>query len=83
MDLSLRGCRIFSSTAVLPGTTLQLQIHLSDDGPHLTVDQAIVRWCRDTHFGLEFATLRPDQWARLQLTVKELERQPYEQAGEA
>ncbi|MFO0768687.1 MAG: PilZ domain-containing protein [Nitrospiraceae bacterium] len=82
LDLSLRGCRIFSTTAVLPGTTLQLQVHLSENAPPLTIDQGIVRWCRDKHFGLEFSTLKPDEWARLQQTVKVLEQQPYEQGEE-
>ncbi len=78
VDLSHRGCRVFSSILVMPGTTLELRIHISDEEPPLKVDQGIVRWCREQHFGLEFVSLQPEEWARLQYTVKELERQPYE-----
>ncbi len=78
-DLSSRGCRIFSSTTVKPGATLELHIEVADSEPPLHVKQVVVRWCRDGHFGVEFLSLAPEDWARLQLTVKDLERQPYEQ----
>ena len=32
--------------------------------------------------GIEFVTLQPEEWARLQHTVTDLERQPYQQAKE-
>lgn len=77
LDLSFRGCRVFSVVQVQPGTTLELRIHTSDQEPPIVVDQAVVRWDRNRHFGLEFASLRPDEWARLQHTVKEIELHPY------
>ena len=77
-NLSSGGCRIFTSTPVKPGTALELRIEISDSEPPLQVEQAIVRWARDGNFGVEFLTLGPEDWARLRLTVKELERQPYE-----
>lgn len=78
VDLSIRGCRISSMVEVQPGTTLELRIYVSDQEPPISVDQAVVRWCRNTHFGLEFATLRPNEWARLQHTVKQIEMEPYQ-----
>jgi hypothetical protein len=77
-DLSIRGCRVFSMTEVKPGTTLELRVEVSDDEPPVQIKQAVVRWYRDSSFGLEFVSLTPDEWARLQHVVKELEMQPYQ-----
>jgi hypothetical protein len=78
VDLSLRGCRIDSPTPVQPGTSLQLRVQISGDEPVLTVQEAVVRWSRGPQFGLEFVTLAPEEWARIQHTVTDLERHPYE-----
>lgn len=78
VDLSIRGCRVFSMTEVKAGTTLQVRVQVSDDEPPIHIAQAVVRWCRANGFGLEFVALSPDEWARLQHVVKELERQPYQ-----
>ncbi len=80
LDLSVRGCRVSSSVEVLPGTALELKIHANDQGPPIHVDQAVVRWCRATQFGLEFMSLQPGDWARLQHLVKGLELEPYRRA---
>ncbi|TKS60366.1 MAG: PilZ domain-containing protein [Nitrospira sp.] len=77
-DLSIRGCRIYSHIDVKPGTALQLRIEVTDDEPPLQINQAIVRWYRDSSFGLEFVSLTADEWARLQHVVKELEMEPYQ-----
>ncbi len=77
-DLSIRGCRVFSSADVKPGTTLQVRVELSSRQPPIQVKQAVVRWRRDGSFGLEFVSLIPDEWARLQQVVKELELEPYQ-----
>lgn len=82
LDLSFRGCRVFSVVDVQPGTTLQLRIHTSDQEPPIVVDQAVVRWDRNKYFGLEFASLRPDEWARLQHTVKQIEMEPYQRLSD-
>jgi hypothetical protein len=77
-DLSIRGCRVFSMTEVKSGTTLHLRVDVSEEEPPLQIKQAIVRWCRDNCFGAEFVSLTPDEWARLQHVVKELEMEPYQ-----
>ncbi len=85
-DLSIRGCRILSATEVKAGTTLQLRVDMSGGQPPIQVTQAVVRWCRDRSFGLEFVSLTPGEWARLQDVVKDLELEPYQRAmssGEA
>jgi hypothetical protein len=79
-DLSIRGCRVFSLIEVKPGTTLQLRVHASDHEPPIQVSQAVVRWFRSGSFGCEFVTLSPDEWAKLQHVVKDLEMQPFERA---
>lgn len=77
-DLSIRGCRVDSVIEVKPGTALQLRIDVSSDEPPIHVTQGVVRWNRDGSFGLEFVTMTPDEWARLQHVVKELELEPYQ-----
>ena len=59
-----------------------MRIELSNEEPLLHVKKAIIRWCRDDFFGLEFVDLTPDGWARLQHVVKELEAQPYERENQ-
>ncbi|ULA65256.1 MAG: PilZ domain-containing protein [Nitrospira sp.] len=76
-DLSIRGCCVSSATGVKPGTILQLRI-VPGDEPSIQVKQAVVRWRRDHSFGLEFTSLAPDEWTRLQQVVRALEREPYQ-----
>jgi hypothetical protein len=78
VDLSLRGCRIESATEVRPGTSLELRVQASEDEPPLNIQEAVVRWSRAQQFGLEFVKLVPDEWARLQHTVTQLELHPYQ-----
>jgi hypothetical protein len=80
-DLSLRGCRVESQTEVRPGTSLEVRIHTSDDEPPLKVQEAVVRWSRGQQFGMEFVKLEPEEWARLQHTVTQLELQPYQKVS--
>ncbi len=82
VDLSLQGCGILSSIDVLPGTILELRMYLSGNEGPLAIGEAVVRWCRDSRVGLEFLTMQPGEWARLQHVVKELDRQPFERTGE-
>ena len=77
-DLSSGGCRILSSTSVKPGTALALRVEVAGEEPPLSIKQVVVRWCREGQFGVEFLSLAPEDWARLRLTIKKLERQPYE-----
>ncbi len=77
IDLSIRGCRVDSNVTVMTGTTLELRIHVAKQEQPIAVDQAIVRWARNHQFGVEFMSLQPGEWARLQRLVKELEQDPY------
>lgn len=80
-DLSLRGCRVESQTEVRPGTSLELRIHTSEDEPPLKIQEGVVRWSRAQQFGMEFVKLEPEEWARLQHTVTQLELQPYQKVA--
>ena len=53
LDLSLGGCRLMSDIHVLPGTPLELNIRPDQHAP-IYVPRAVIRWERDSHFGLEF-----------------------------
>jgi hypothetical protein len=80
VDLSIRGCRIESPTDVQPGASLEVRIAAIEHEPTIQIQQALVRWSRGRQFGLEFVTMAPEEWARLQHTVKQIEMEPYEQA---
>lgn len=80
VDLSIRGCRIESPTDVQPGASLEVRIAVIEHEPPIQIQQALVRWSRGRQFGLEFETMVPEEWARLQHTVKQIEMEPYEQA---
>lgn len=83
VDLSLRGCRVDSSIEVRPGTSLEVRIQTSEEEPPLKIQEAVVRWNRERQFGLEFVTLDPEEWARLQHTVKQIEMEPYQRERQA
>ena len=83
VDLSIRGCRIESSTDVQPGASLEIRIVAIEHEPQIHIQQALVRWTRGRQFGLEFVTMAPEEWARLQHTVKQIEMEPYERDLEA
>lgn len=78
VDLSLRGCCVESKTLVHSGGTLTIRVHMLPDEPPITVMEAVVRWTREGRFGIEFLSLVPEEWARLQQTVCQLELHPYQ-----
>lgn len=83
LDLSIRGCRIQSGLEVAPGTTLDVRVETDGDALPVQVQQAVVRWSRPPQFGLEFVTLAPEEWVRLQETVRRIEMEPYQREAEA
>ena len=83
VDLSTRGCRIESSTDVHPGASLEVRIVAREHEPPIQIQQAFVRWSRGRQFGLEFVTMAPEEWARLQHIVKQIEMEPYERDEQA
>ena len=83
VDLSIRGCRIESHTDVQPGASLEVRIAAIEHEPPIQIQHALVRWSRVRQFGLEFETMVPEEWARLQHTVKQIEMEPYERDKQA
>jgi PilZ domain-containing protein len=83
VDLSIRGCRIESPTDVQPGASLEVRINALEHEPPIHIQQGVVRWSREKQFGLEFVTLDPEEWARLQHTVKQIEMEPYQRERQA
>lgn len=65
LDLSLGGCRMHSTTPVVPGARLDLQIALPNQIAPFVVKGATVRWSRQPEFGVSFTGLRPEDQARL------------------
>jgi len=78
VDLSLRGCCVECKTPVHVGNTLTIRVHMLPEELPITIREAIVRWTREGRFGIEFLSLAPEEWARLQLTVTQLELHPYQ-----
>ena len=73
-DLSVRGCRIETTTPVQTGTELRLLIHLSpQDGDPLEIAVARVRWRQDILFGAEFLDIHNEAWKRLCRVIKDLD----------
>ena len=83
VDLSIKGCRIDSPTDVQPGNSLEIRIAAIEHEPPIQIQQALVRWSRGRQFGLEFVTMAPEEWARLQHTVKQIEMDLYERDKQA
>ncbi|NOT23769.1 MAG: PilZ domain-containing protein [Nitrospiraceae bacterium] len=83
VDLSINGCRVESPTVVQPGISLEIQIATKVPELAIHIQQAIVRWNRGKQFGLEFVTMAPQEWSRLQHTVKQIEMEPYERDKQA
>jgi PilZ domain len=79
VDLSIRGCRIESSTDVQPGAALEVQIGTSAQELPILIQVAVVRWSRGREFGLEFEVVSPTEWTHLQELVKVIELEPYEE----
>ena len=83
VDLSIGGCRIESAVDVQPGVSLEVRIVTIGQESPIQIQQAIVRWKRGREFGLEFVTMSPGEWARLQRTVQQIEMEPYERDNQA
>jgi hypothetical protein len=56
LDLSLGGCRVTSTIPIPPDTTIQLQIRPHHVAP-IYVPSAVVRWVKDSAFGVQFQEL--------------------------
>ena len=55
-DLSLEGCRLTSAIYLPSGTPIEIHIRPDQHSP-VYISSAVVRWERDSVFGLEFKEL--------------------------
>lgn len=64
LDVSLRGAKVMSMTAMSPGDHLTVSLRIPDQVMAMQVD-ATVRWGNDQLFGLEFVSLSQSAEFRL------------------
>lgn len=72
LDLSIRGCRVQSFVPVIPGIRMKLSILVPQPESAIEIDQAVVRWVVGQEFGLEFASITPEQFERLTKVIQQL-----------
>ena len=72
VDLSIRGCRVRSFIPVITGIRMKRSIDVPEPKAVIEVDQAVVRWVAGQEFGLEFASISPEQFKRLTKTIQQL-----------
>jgi hypothetical protein len=82
-DLSICGCRVASGTAVQPGTEVELRLEMPNKETPIVINRAVVRWCRDGEFGLEFVGIAEHEWTRLQRLVAEVQKEPFQREQES
>jgi hypothetical protein len=72
VDLSIRGCRVQSFIPVIRGIRMKLSIDVQEPKTVIEIDQAVVRWVTGQEFGLEFASITPEQFERLTKVIQQL-----------
>lgn len=77
LDLSIRGCRVQSFIPVIPGLRLTLSIVVPEPESAIEVEQAVVRWNSGQEFGLEFASIAPEQLEKLARVLQRLPSVPH------
>jgi len=76
VDLSIRGCRVQSFIPVVPNIRMKLSIDVSEPKAVIEIEQAVVRWVTGQEFGLEFASIAPEQFEQLTKTIQQLPSSP-------
>lgn len=76
VDLSIKGCRVHSFIPVLAGIRMKLSIDVPDPKTSIEIDQAVVRWVAGQEFGVEFASITPEQFERLTKVIQQLPSAP-------
>jgi len=76
MDLSLKGCKVHSTTRMHLDSSLELRIYVPGLDWPLMVDSAAVRWSEASAFGLSFRRVRDTEQERLRQVLAELREQP-------
>jgi hypothetical protein len=69
LDISTNGCRISSDETLAVGKVLKLSLFLKDHQWPMRIDEAVVRWAKDSSYGLEFTSIRLAQRERIRALV--------------
>ncbi len=64
-DLSVAGARMLSETVLDPGDEIAISLRLPHQRVSTFIDRAMVRWVKDSVFGVEFSLLSPIAATRL------------------
>ena len=67
LDLSLKGARILTETAIEPGDHVTLQVRFPLQLARMRIEVATVRWEKDRTYGIEFIRLSAVAERRLRM----------------
>ncbi len=73
LDISSGGCKIESDMKVTQGATFECRLHVPGLDWPLRVDEAMVRWTEGNTFGIAFIRIRPEELAKLETVLANLE----------
>ena len=82
-DISAGGCKFQCDEQISAGSYIKFRILLPGCNLPLTVDLAVVRWCKGSAMGIEFIRMAPDQQSILQHFVKLLQERSEQSCGSA
>jgi hypothetical protein len=65
VDMSRQGWRVRGLQPVAKGTTMTVQVYITDSARPIPIDEAIVRWTEGLEFGVELTRMSPESAMRL------------------
>ena len=74
LDISSGGCKIESDMEVVQGTKFECRLHVPGLDWPLRIDEATVRWVQGNTFGIGFTRISPEEFSKLMIVLKNLER---------
>lgn len=74
LDISSGGCKIESDMKVEQGTTFECRLHVPGLDWPLRIDEAMVRWTEGNTFGIAFVRIRPEELAKLETVLANLDQ---------
>lgn len=73
LDISSGGCKIESDMKVAQGATFECRLHIPGLDWPLRIDEAMVRWVEDNTFGIAFVRVHPEELAKLNVVLADLD----------
>jgi len=71
-DVSLRGCKVKSTTPATSGAELRLQFYPPGQALPIEIQKALVRWTGNGQFGVQFDQMGQEHRERLRDVISEL-----------